>query len=38
VKKADVVVVIQDGKVVSTGDHDTAATASQTHKALAGRK
>lgn len=38
VKKADVVVVIQDGKVVGTADHDTATAASQTHKALAGRK
>ncbi len=38
VKKADVVVVIQDGKVVNAGDHETAASASQTHKALAGRK
>jgi ATP-binding cassette, subfamily B, bacterial len=37
VKKADAVVVIQDGKVAG-GEADTAASASQTHKALAGRK
>lgn len=37
VKKADAVVVIQDGKVAG-GEADTAASASQAHKALAGRK
>lgn len=37
VKKADVVIVIQDGKVTGSGEHDTAASASQMHKALSRR-
>lgn len=37
VRKADVVLVIQDGKVVADGDHNTAASASQMHKALSRR-
>ncbi len=38
VKKADAVVVIQEGKVAGANDHDTAASGSQLHKSLAGRK
>ncbi len=38
VKKADEVVVIQDGKVAGANDHDTAASGSQLHKSLAARK
>ncbi len=34
VKRADVVVVIQDGRVVNGGDHDGAVGGSQSHKAL----
>lgn len=37
VKKADAVVVIQDGKVASGGEHDTATSGSQLHKALGRR-
>lgn len=38
VRKADVVVVIQDGKVVASGDHDSLMTGSQVYKALHGRR
>lgn len=34
VKRADVVVVIQDGKVVASGDHDSLMSGSQVYKAL----
>lgn len=37
VRKADVVIVIQDGKIAGNAEHDTAASASQMHKALGRR-